>query len=174
MKHDGDSTTRETQAKEGLHFKPRLQKLLQFLRLDVSYERGLGDHLYYRDQAGCEVEVLDLVGGYGSLLLGHAHPVLVTEAQRLLVSGRPVHAQGSRRTYAAQLARRLSERAEGDYCVIFGNSGAEAVEAAMKHAMLETGSRTFIALERGFHGKTLGALQLTSNAQHREPFELSG
>src|SRR6185369_13477517 len=75
---------------------------------------------------------------------------------------------------AAQLARRLSERAEGDYCVIFGNSGAEAVEAALKHAMLETGARTFIALERAFHGKTLGALQLTGNPQYREAFELSG
>ena len=52
--------------------------------------------------------------------------------------------------------------------MIFGNSGAEAVEAALKHAMLETGARTFIALERAFHGKTLGALQLTANAQYRE------
>src|SRR5262249_44809032 len=54
------------------------------------------------------------------------------------------------------------------------NSGAEAVEAALKHAMLETGARTFIALERGFHGKTLGALQLTANAQHRVPFVIEG
>jgi len=156
------------------HFKPRLQELLHTLRLDVSYHRGQGDHLYYRDPAGREVEVLDLVGGYGSLLLGHAHPVLVAEAQRLLTSGRPVHAQGSRREYAAQLARELSRRAQGDYCVLFGNSGAEAVEAAMKHAMLETGARTFIALAGGFHGKTLGALQLTANAHYREPFELAG
>jgi acetylornithine/succinyldiaminopimelate/putrescine aminotransferase/predicted amino acid dehydrogenase len=156
------------------HFKPRLSQLLHFLRLDVSYERGQGDHLYYRNDAGGEVEVLDLVGGYGSLLLGHAHPVLVAEAQRLLLSGRPAHAQGSRRDYAARLAGELSRRAQGDYCVVFGNSGAEAVEAAMKHAILETGSRTFIALERAFHGKTLGALQLTANAQHRDPFELPG
>ena len=156
----------------GCHFKPRLNQLLRTLRLDVAYERGQGDHLYYRDHAGLEIEVLDLVGGYGSLLLGHAHPALVAEAQRLLLSGRPVHAQGSRRDYAAQLATELSRRAQGDYCVIFGNSGAEAVEAAMKHAMLETGSRTFIALERGFHGKTLGALQLTANAQYRAAFEL--
>lgn len=156
------------------HFKPRLNQLLHTLRLDVSYERGVGDHLYYRDQQGHEIEVLDLVGGYGSLLLGHAHPELVAEAQGLLLSGRPVHAQGSRRDYAAQLARELSMRARGDYCVVFGNSGAEAVEAAMKHAMLETGGRTFIALEGAFHGKTLGALQLTSNVEYRAAFELPG
>lgn len=156
------------------HFKPRLNHLLRTLRLDVSYERGQGNYLYYRDQAGCEIPVLDLVGGYGSLLLGHAHPALVAEAQQLLTSGRPVHTQGARRDYAAKLACELSQRAGGDYCAVFGNSGAEAVEAAMKHALLETGSRTFIALERAFHGKTLGALQLTANPHYREDFELPG
>ncbi|MDQ3625141.1 MAG: aspartate aminotransferase family protein, partial [Verrucomicrobiota bacterium] len=156
------------------HFKPRLHQLLHALRLDISYHRAQGDHLYYTNREGDEVEVLDLVGGYGSLLLGHAHPALVAEAQRLLLSGRPIHAQGSRRDYAATLARELSRRAKGDYCVVFGNSGAEAVEAAMKHAMLETGSRTFIALDRAFHGKTLGALQLTANKQYRGGLELPG
>lgn len=159
---------------ERSHFKPRLGELLRTLALDLDYERGAGSHLYYRDQAGREVEVLDLVGGYGSLLLGHAHPALVAEAQRLLVAGRPMHSQGSARRLAADLAADLSRRAGGDYCVVFGNSGAEAVEAAMKHARLETGGRAFIALERGFHGKTLGALQLTANPAYREPFTLAG
>lgn len=158
----------------GHHFKPRLNQLLRDLRLDIAYERGQGDLLYYRDPQGAEVEVLDLVGGYGSLLLGHAHPVLRAEAQRLLASDRPVHVQASRREYASLLARELSLRARGDYCVTFGNSGAEAVEAAMKHAILETGARTFIALDGAFHGKTLGALQLTANTAYREGFELPG
>lgn len=158
----------------GPHFKPRLNQLLRTLRLDIAYERGQGDLLYYRDPQGAEVEVLDLVGGYGSLLLGHAHPALRAEAQRLLASERPVHVQASRREYAALLARELSMRAQDDYCVTFGNSGAEAVEAAMKHAMLETGARTFIALDGAFHGKTLGALQLTANAAYRDGFELPG
>ena len=156
------------------HFKPRLNALLRTLRLDVEYERGEGDHLYYRDPAGAEIEVLDLVGGYGSLLLGHCHPRLVARAQEMLALARPAHVQGSRRGEAARLARELSRRAQGDYCVLFANSGTEAVEAAMKHALLETGARTFIALERGFHGKTLGALQLTANPRFREGFELSG
>ncbi|HUF61382.1 MAG TPA: aminotransferase class III-fold pyridoxal phosphate-dependent enzyme [Verrucomicrobiales bacterium] len=158
---------------EPQHFKPRLSHLLQTLRIDVTYERAEGTHLYYRGENGREVAVLDLAGGYGSLLLGHAHPVLVAEAQRLIAS-RPIHAQGSLREYAARLAAALARRAGDDYCVLFGNSGAEAVEAAMKHAMLETGGRTFIALQRAFHGKTLGALQLTANPDHRQPFDLSG
>ena len=156
------------------HFKPRLQGLLTTLGLDVAYERGAGDHLYFRDAAGREIEVLDLVGGYGSLILGHAHPALVAEAQRLLASGRPMHAQGSRREYAGRLAEVLNRRIGGDYCVLFGNSGTEAIEAAMKHAMLETGGRTFLTLERGFHGKTLGALQLTANPDYRADFDLAG
>ncbi len=156
-----------------VHFKPRLNQLLHTLRLDVSYVRGEGDHLFYHDSSGREVAVLDLVGGYGSLILGHSHRALVVEAQRLIQSGRPFHAQGSRRDYAQRLASELSRRAGRDYCVVFGNSGAEAVEAAMKHAMLETGARTFIALDRGFHGKTLGALQLTANPQYREAFALA-
>ncbi|MBL9210944.1 MAG: aminotransferase class III-fold pyridoxal phosphate-dependent enzyme [Opitutaceae bacterium] len=163
-----------TSRAEPSHFKPRLGELLRTLGLDLDYERGAGTRLTFRDEAGGEVEVLDLVGGYGSLLLGHAHPVLVAEAQRLLATGRPVHSQGSARRIATDLAAELARRAGGDYCVVFGNSGAEAVEAAMKHARLETGARTFIALERGFHGKTLGALQLTANPAYREPFTLAG
>jgi acetylornithine/succinyldiaminopimelate/putrescine aminotransferase/predicted amino acid dehydrogenase len=157
-----------------VHMKPRLQEMLASLRLDITYERADGDHLFYRDDAGREVEVLDFVGGFGSLLLGHSHPELVAEAQHLLAAGRPVYVQGSNREYAQRLAVELSRRAGGDYSVVFGNSGAEGVEAAMKHAMFQTGSKTFIALEGAFHGKTLGALQLTHNPFYREAFAVPG
>jgi acetylornithine/succinyldiaminopimelate/putrescine aminotransferase/predicted amino acid dehydrogenase len=153
--------------------KPQLCGLLDLLRIGVVFERGRGDFLYHR-RDGEEVAVLDLVGGYGSLLFGHHHPVLVAEAQRLLAEGRPIHSQGSRHALAGQLARELARRAGGDYRVVFTNSGAEAVEAGMKHAILETGSRTFIAVEGGFHGKTLGAVHLTSNQDYREPFKIDG
>ncbi len=153
--------------------KPQLCQLLDLLRVGVVFERAQGDYLYHR-RNGEEIGVLDLVGGYGSLLLGHHHPVLVAEAQRLLAEGRPIHSQGSRHDLAGRLARELSRRAGGDYRVVFANSGAEAVEAAMKHAILETGSRTFIALQKGFHGKTIGAVQLTASQDYREPFEIPG
>ena len=48
-------------------FKPRLNSLLRTLGLDITFERGEGDMLFYRDTDGQEIEVLDLVGGYGSL-----------------------------------------------------------------------------------------------------------
>jgi acetylornithine/succinyldiaminopimelate/putrescine aminotransferase len=161
-----------TQTEDGYRLlKPRLCELLDLLRLGVAFHRASGDRLWFREK-GREVEVLDLAGGFGSLLLGHNHPALVAEAQTILVSGRPIHAQGSKRTLAGRLARELSRRCGGDYRVVLANSGAEAVEAAMKHAMLETGARTFVALERAFHGKTLGAVQLTANAEVRDPFVL--
>jgi len=153
--------------------KPQLCGLLDLLRIGVVFDRGQGDYLYHHSD-GEEVGVLDVVGGYGSLLFGHHHPVLVAEAQRLLAEGRPIHSQGSRHAPAGRLASELTRRAGGDYRVVFTNSGAEAVEAAMKHAILETGSRTFIALEKGFHGKTLGAVQLTANQDYREPFLIDG
>ena len=153
--------------------KPQLCGLLDLLRIGVVFDRGRGDYLYHR-RDGEEVAVLDLVGGYGSLLFGHHHPALVAEAQRLLLEGRPIHSQGSRHALAGRLAAELAKRAGGDYSVVLSNSGAEAVEAAMKHAILETGSRTFIALDKGFHGKTLGAVQLTANQDYREPFLVDG
>ncbi len=135
--------------------KPQLCGLLDLLRIGVVFERARGDYLYHR-RDGEEIGVLDLVGGYGSLLFGHHHPVLVAEAQRLLAEGRPIHSQGSRHDLAGRLARELSRRAGGDYRVVFTNSGAEAVEAAMKHAILETGSRTFIALRKGLPRQDAG------------------
>jgi len=153
--------------------KARVCGLLDLLRIGVTFERAAGDRLFYRD-GDREIGVLDLVGGYGSLLLGHNHPALVAEAQRLLANGVPIHAQGSRRTTAGRLAVELARRAGGDFRVVLANSGAEAIEAAMKHAILETGSRTFIALEGAFHGKTLGAVQLTANDEVRADFELRG
>lgn len=162
-------------APPGNAFKPKLRDLLRTLKLDVTFDRGEGSWLFYHDEAGREIRVLDLVGGYGSLLLGHNHPALVSEAQSLLETGRPFHVQGSVRAYAEKLAAELSRRAGGVYRVVFANSGTEAVEAAMKHAMLESGSRRFLALDRGFHGKTLGALQLAGNAAHRpEPLRIPG
>lgn len=151
-----------------------MRSLLEVIGLDVAYEQAAGDLLSYRDDDGRDIEVLDLVGGYGTLLFGHNHPALVEQSVRFFTSQRPNHAQGSLRAGAESLARTLSARLGGDFHAIFANSGAEAVEAAMKHAVLETNGRTVIALEGAFHGKTSGALQLTANPSFREPFDRGG
>lgn len=127
------------------HLRPHLARLLHAIGLDVVYTRGAGDELFYRDEAGAERAVLDMLGGFGASLFGHSHPALVERAVELLRSGRPFAAQGSARAYAGLLGARLSAmvgRTTGRrYVATLGNSGAEAVEAALKHAALERADR---------------------------------
>ncbi|GAA1853462.1 aspartate aminotransferase family protein [Myceligenerans crystallogenes] len=125
---------------------PYLRGVLATAGLDVEYVRGEGDTLYYR-RGDEEVPVLDLVGGYGSTMFGHSHPELVAYARELLAAGTPIHAQFSRHPYANDVAaglNRIIRRETGSdesYFAIFANSGAEAIEAAMKHAELERYAR---------------------------------
>src|SRR6266404_1624707 len=154
----------------GRFCRPALVELLEAVKLDIPYERAQGDTLWYRRDQEL-VDVVDFVGGYGSTLLGHNHPALVEEARRILASEMPIMVQGSCRMGAAELAQALCERL-GDYVVTLTNSGAETIEAALKHARLETGRATYWAVSRGFHGKTLGSIQLTES--YKEPFRRMG
>jgi acetylornithine/succinyldiaminopimelate/putrescine aminotransferase/predicted amino acid dehydrogenase len=120
---------------------PHIGALLEALNLDVSYHRGSKDTLYmYRH--GREVEVLDLVGGYGTNLLGHGHPAIRQALDDYLSTGRPaICSQGSIQQATGKLAEKLSlavGAATGkNYLVIPVNSGAEAVDAALQHAYFE-------------------------------------
>jgi acetylornithine/succinyldiaminopimelate/putrescine aminotransferase/predicted amino acid dehydrogenase len=143
----------------GRYCRPHLVQLLEAMGADAPYERAEGDFLW-QNRDGRLVKVLDLVGGYGATLFGHNHPELVNELQRALCDKAPMLAQGSCRTSAGKLARALNERL-GDYMVVFTNSGTETIEAALKHAYLERNRPTFWAIKGGFHGKTLGSIQLT-------------
>lgn len=154
----------------GHYCRPGLVRMLEALSLDAVYERAEGDRMWRR-QGDAVIEVLDLLGGYGANLFGHNHPELVAEERRLLDEKVPMLAQGSCRSGAARLAKALCDRL-GDYIVIFTNSGAETVEAAIKHSYLERRRPIYWALENAFHGKTLGAIQLTSS--YREPYSLFG
>ncbi|MET7718973.1 aminotransferase class III-fold pyridoxal phosphate-dependent enzyme, partial [Streptomyces sp. NPDC005407] len=122
---------------------PYLLEWLSSVGLDVEYVRAEGNTLYYLDERGQEIPVVDYAGGYGSLLFGHNHPEISGCAQRLLASGVPVHAQFSRHPYAQDVAatlNRIIQRELGTdeyYSAIFANTGAEAVEAAVKHAELD-------------------------------------
>jgi acetylornithine/succinyldiaminopimelate/putrescine aminotransferase/predicted amino acid dehydrogenase len=141
-----------------IHFaervKPLLAARLRAIGLDVSYERALGDHLVY-SEAGAEVEVLDMVGGFGASLFGHNHPAIVARAMEVLAGQRPFLAQASIRAAAGRLGHRLCERAElaagRPFMAHFANSGAEAVEAAIKHAEMERRRRVDRILEKIGH-----------------------
>ncbi|WP_299529224.1 aspartate aminotransferase family protein [uncultured Streptomyces sp.] len=122
---------------------PYLREVLGMAGLAVEYVRAESNTLYMRDERGDEVPVADFAGGYGSVLLGHSQPDIVRRAQDLLEAGTPVHAQFSRHPYANELAAALNRivhrelSTDEPYFAIFGNSGAEAVEAAVKHAELD-------------------------------------
>jgi len=114
------------------HCRPKLTELLQALKLDKTYSRAEGNYL----QTDSGEKILDLVGGFGCTILGHNHPEVVAEAISALAQGAAINAQGSIRKESAQLAQRLSELtgSQRGYCVNFSNSGAESIEAAVKHA----------------------------------------
>lgn len=123
--------------------KPSLYAALEAMGLNYRYHRAAGSHLYYRDaQTGAEKAVLDLLGGYGAVLLQHNHPELVRTAVASFYEGVPAHNQFSVRTAPARLAARLNEilrqetASNEDFLFSFCSTGAEAVEIAVKHAEL--------------------------------------
>lgn len=132
--------------------RPDISDLLKAVGLDVVYHKAAGNKVYYRNTQGDEIEVSDFLGGYGAGLLGHNHPVLVETLLNFLQKNKVFLGQASVRGGAAELAKSLSQQIQGftgkEYISIFGNSGAEAVEAALKHAVLAYRIRANTFLEK--------------------------
>jgi 4-aminobutyrate aminotransferase len=108
---------------------------------------------------------LDFSAGIATCSTGHCHPRVVKAIQEQ--AGKLLHMSGTDFYYPqlALLAEKLAQITPGDTerKVYFGNSGTEAVEAAMKLARYATGRKHFIAFYNAFHGRTLGSLSLTSS-----------
>jgi acetylornithine aminotransferase len=114
-------------------------------------------------------EYLDLLGGIAVNALGHAHPAIVEAVTAQLTTlGHVSNFFASEPQI--ELAEKLLSLLGHDGRVFFTNSGAEANEAAFK-ATRATGRTTIVAADGSFHGRTMGALALTSKPQYREPFE---
>lgn len=114
---------------------------------------------------------LDLTGAFGVALLGHAHPGVVAalEAQ----SKRLIHGMGDVHPPSVKLAllERLAALAPwADARVVLSSTGSEAVETALKTALLATGRPGILAFEGAYHGLTLGALAATDRDLFRMPF----
>lgn len=128
-----------------------------------------GDGCYVWDADGRRY--LDLVGGIAVNVLGHGHPALVAAVSKQ--AGEAIHisnlfASPAQIDLAEQLLR-VAGAPQGSR-VFFGNSGAEAIEAAIKLAR-RTGRSGIVAAEGAFHGRTTGALALTHKEAYRSPFE---
>jgi acetylornithine/N-succinyldiaminopimelate aminotransferase len=118
-------------------------------------------------------EYFDLLAGMGVANVGHCHPEVVLAVQQQAARYLHVMVYGeSIERPQVELAARLAALAPGDLEVTyFSNSGAEAVEGALKTARKFTGRSKLVAFEGSFHGDTLGALSVSGNAIYRRPFE---
>jgi len=116
-------------------------------------------------------EYIDCTSGHGVANTGHAHPLLV-EAMARQAKSLMTAPNGF---YNPQRARLLGELVRigpaGLERAYLCNSGAEAVEAALKFARLRTGRLNVVSTMRGFHGRTMGALSATWEKGYRTPFE---
>jgi acetylornithine/LysW-gamma-L-lysine aminotransferase len=133
----------------------------------VAIVRGQGAHLWDSDGK----EYIDCVGGQGSANVGHANPAvaraLADQAGRLTVATEVFY-----NDQRAALEAKLIAIAPNHFNRVFlCNSGAEAIEGAIKFARYHTGRKEIVAMMRGFHGRTMGALSATWEPKYREPFE---
>ena len=116
-------------------------------------------------------EYVDCACGPAIFNVGHRHP-RVLAAVRDQLDRIPMSVRTMPSAPQAELAERLAAVTPGDLRFsFFCNSGAEAVEGALKLARLATGRPGFVAMRDGFHGKTFGALSATGREFYRAPFE---
>jgi acetylornithine/succinyldiaminopimelate/putrescine aminotransferase len=141
--------------------------------IGLEIDRAEGSWLYTCDGR----RYLDLIAGIGVSALGHGHPAVLAAIDHQLRRHLHVMVYGeyvleSQAALAAELARVLPA---GLGRVYFTNSGAEAIEGALKTARKYTGRAAFAAFDGAYHGDTMGALALAGNSQFRAPFgELPG
>jgi putrescine aminotransferase len=144
---------------------PELVNLMGILNFDKCFVRAQGTSIW--DVEGNEY--LDFLGGYGALNLGHNHPDI--DAAVEVVKESPNLLQASLNPLAGALARNLAMFTPGDLQYsFFCNSGAEAVEGALKLARASTGKMKIVSCEGSFHGKSFGALSVTGREKYRKPF----
>ena len=132
----------------------------------ISLARGEGCYLW--DDQGRRY--LDLMTNYGVNLLGHAHPTVTAAIERqasLLTNAHQSFDSPVRQEFLDTLAGFLPPALSR---MSFANSGAEAVEAALKYTRVATGRINIIATHRAYHGRTFGALSTTSDSKYRDPF----
>jgi len=157
---------------------PNVLAIAPDLSAPVVWEQARGAQVW--DAAG--KKYLDLTAAFGVAAAGHANPRVVAAARRQM--GVLLHAMGDVYPHArkAELARELSritferwtaarpQKSRLTGKTIFTNSGFEAVEAALKTALLATGKRRVLAFTGGYHGLGYGALNATHRSYFRAPF----
>lgn len=147
-------------------------------RREKRRQAGAQDPVVWARAKGANIEdvdgnrYVDLAAGFAVAGVGHAHPKVVAAAQRQAET--LIHAMGD--LFPSREKVLLSEKLdeitpEGLECSILSVSGSDAVEAALKTALIATGRRRVLAFARGYHGMSLGALGVSGyRDSFREPF----
>jgi len=162
-----DAHRGEAYALHDEYLNPQLAKVLTTLGFDRTYVRGEGAYLI-DDQGG---RTLDFLSGFGVFALGRSHPVVKDALRQALDADLPNLAQLDCALLPGLLAQALVERAHaGIRRVVFTNSGAESVEAAIKFARCATGRQRILYADHAFHGLTNGALSLNGGKEFRQGF----
>ena len=148
------------------HLNHQMVRVLKTIGFDARFVRGKGAHLW--DAAGNRY--LDLVSGWGVFAIGRNHPHVAAALKSVLDGDLPNLVQMDVSPLAGRLAERLLARAPWLQKAFFANSGAEAVEAAIKFARAATGRAGIVHCEHSFHGLTYGALSAVGEKLYRDGF----
>ena len=156
------------------YINPQMAKVLKTIGFDPVYVRGKGAHLW--DDRGNEY--LDMISGFGVFALGRSHPKVKEAIRQYLELDSPNLVKMGTQLLAGLLAQKLVEEfaPPGLDTVFFCNSGAEAVDGALKFAHAFTRRKRFLYCDHGFHGLTLGTLAISGCKEFRADYEevLSG
>jgi putrescine aminotransferase len=166
MAMSADSFYADVVDKYTKYINPFQARLMGFAGFGVEMR---GDGCYIFDHDGRRF--LDCLGGFGTFALGHRHPKVIeavrAQLDTITLSGKAFFSKPS-----ADLAEALAGVApKGLQFSFFCNSGAEAVEGALKFAKGATQRKKIISTTNSFHGKTLGALSTMGREKYRIPFE---
>jgi len=161
------SGTTSTMALEQIQKLEMDHQLALYAKRDIALVRGEGSYLYDTDGK----RYLDAMSNYGVAILGHAdaeYAAAMAEQLRTLTTCHQSFYNDARAEALAAVVAILPNHLTRSF---FSNSGAEAIEAALKFAIASTGRQKIVAAKKGYHGRTLGALSATFEPKYRAPFE---
>ena len=138
-----------------------------YQRFPVTIEKGVGAHVWDIDGK----EYIDCMGGYGVALVGHqnqrVNKAIKDQVDKIIT----VHSSLYNKTREEFLQLLIGLAPKGLTQVHLNNSGAEAIEAAIKFARKFTGKKGMVAMKGSYHGKSLGALSITFSPKYKKAFE---
>jgi acetylornithine/LysW-gamma-L-lysine aminotransferase len=137
-----------------------------YQRFPVTVEKGKGAHVWDTDGK----EYIDCMGGYGVALVGHQNDRVNKAIKEQVDKIITVHSSLYNKTREEFLKTLIGLAPKNLTQVHLNNSGAEAVEAAMKFARKFTGKKGMVAMKGSYHGKSFGALSLTFNPKYKKAF----